>query len=56
VHNELITRALAIIDAFNTCINLTLTLEAEVGQATNVFDALDAFDAKLIIFQNKTWP
>ncbi len=36
----------------NTCINLTLTLEVEVGQATNVFDALDAFDVELIIFHN----
>jgi hypothetical protein len=27
-------------------------LEAKVGHATNVFDVLDAFDAKLIIFQN----
>jgi hypothetical protein len=30
-------------------------LEAEVGQATDVFDALDAFDAKFIIFQNNIW-
>jgi hypothetical protein len=29
-----------------------LTLEVEVGQAINVFDVLDAFDAKFIIFQN----
>jgi hypothetical protein len=27
-------------------------LEAKVGHVTNVFDALDAFDVKLIIFQN----
>jgi hypothetical protein len=39
-------------DVLNTCINLTLTLEVEVGQAIDVFDALDAFDAKLIIFLN----
>jgi hypothetical protein len=39
-------------DALNTCINLTLTLEAEARQAIDVFDALDAFDVKLIIFQN----
>jgi hypothetical protein len=31
---------------------LTLILEVEVGQATDVFDVLDAFDAELIIFQN----
>jgi hypothetical protein len=31
---------------------LALILEAKFGQDTNVFDALDAFDAKLIIFQN----
>ncbi len=31
---------------------MTLTLEAKVGHVTNVFDALDAFDVKLIIFQN----
>ncbi len=42
-------------DILNTCINLTLILEAEVGQATDVFDALDAFDAKFIIFQNNIW-
>ncbi len=34
-------------NALNTCINLTLTLEAEVGQATNVFDALDTFNVEL---------
>jgi hypothetical protein len=28
-------------------------LEAEVGHATNVFDALDGFDVEFIIFQNK---
>jgi hypothetical protein len=27
-------------------------LEIKVGHATNVFHALDAFDVKLIIFQN----
>jgi hypothetical protein len=27
-------------------------LEVEVGQATDVFDVLDAFDVELIIFQN----
>jgi hypothetical protein len=27
-------------------------LEAEVGQAIDVFDTLDAFDVELIIFQN----
>jgi hypothetical protein len=27
-------------------------LETKVRHATNVFDALDAFDVKLIIFQN----
>jgi hypothetical protein len=27
-------------------------LEVEVGHATDVFDALDAFDVELIIFQN----
>jgi hypothetical protein len=31
---------------------LTLILEVEVGQATDVFDVLDAFDVELIIFQN----
>jgi hypothetical protein len=31
---------------------LTLILEVDVGQAIDVFDVLDAFDAKLIIFQN----
>jgi hypothetical protein len=39
-------------DVFNTCINLTLTLEVEVGQDIDVFDALDAFDVELINFQN----
>jgi hypothetical protein len=38
---ELVTRALAIIQFFNTCINLTLTLEVEVGHAIDVFDAFD---------------
>jgi hypothetical protein len=37
---------------FNTCIDLMLTLEAKVRHA---IDALDAFDAKLIIFQNNMW-
>jgi hypothetical protein len=31
---------------------LTLTFEVEVGQVIDVFDALDAFDVNLIIFQN----
>jgi hypothetical protein len=31
---------------------LTLILEAEIGHATDVFGALDAFDAEFIIFQN----
>jgi hypothetical protein len=31
---------------------LTLTFEVEVGQAIDVFDALDALDVKFIIFQN----
>ncbi len=39
-------------NALNICINLTLTLEAKVKQATDVFDALDAFDTKFIILQN----
>ncbi len=26
-----------------------------MGHATNVFDALDAFDVELIIFQNNMW-
>jgi len=30
-------------------------LEVEVGQAIDVFDALDAFDVKFIIFQNNMW-
>jgi hypothetical protein len=30
-------------------------LEVEVGQVIDVFDALDAFDVKLIIFQNNMW-
>jgi hypothetical protein len=30
-------------------------LEVEVGQAIDVFDALDTIDAKLIIFQNNMW-
>jgi hypothetical protein len=34
---------------------LTLTLEVEVVQTINVFDALDAFDVELIIFQNNMW-
>jgi hypothetical protein len=42
-------------DVLNKCINLTLTLEVKVGHATNVFDVFDAFDAKLIIFQNNMW-
>jgi hypothetical protein len=29
---------------------LTLTLEVEVGQAIDVFDALDAFDVEFINF------
>jgi hypothetical protein len=29
---------------------LTLTLEVEVGHAADVFNVLDAFDAKLVIF------
>ncbi len=37
---------------FNTCINLMLTLEAEIK---HVIDALDAFDVVLIIFQNNRW-
>jgi hypothetical protein len=37
---------------FNTFINLTLTLEVEVGQAIDVFDVLDAFHVELFIFQN----
>jgi hypothetical protein len=45
--DELIMRTLVTIYAFNTCMNLTLILEVEVGQATNV---LDAFDVDLIIF------
>ncbi len=40
-------------DVLNTCINLTVTLEVEVGQAIDFFDALDAFDVEFIIFQNK---
>jgi hypothetical protein len=39
-------------NAFNTYSNLTMTLEVEVGKAIDVFDALDAFDVELIIFQN----
>jgi hypothetical protein len=39
-------------DVFNTCINLTLILEAEIGHVTNGFGAFDVFDANLIIFQN----
>jgi hypothetical protein len=35
-----------------TCINLILILEAEVGQATDVFDALDASDVEFFIFLN----
>jgi hypothetical protein len=31
---------------------LTLILEIEVRNVIDVFDALDAFDVKLIIFQN----
>jgi len=37
-------------DVFNTCINLTLILEVEVGQVIDVFAALDAFDVELINF------
>jgi hypothetical protein len=29
-----------------------MTLEVEVGKTIDVFDALDAFDVELIIFQN----
>jgi hypothetical protein len=39
-------------NAFSTCINLTLTLEVDVGQTTNVLDVLDAFDVMFFIFQN----
>jgi hypothetical protein len=35
-----------------TCINLTLTLEAKVGQAIDVFDALDAYNVEVFIFIN----
>jgi len=30
-------------------------LEVEVGQAIDVFDALDGFDVEFIIFQNSMW-
>ncbi len=40
---------------FNTCINLMLTLEAEIKHVIDAFDVLDAFDAELIIFQNNMW-
>lgn len=46
--NELITRAIVIIRFFNTCINLTLTLEVELG---HVIDVLDAFDAEFSFFK-----
>jgi hypothetical protein len=39
-------------DVLNTCINLKLTLEVEVGHAIDVLNVLDAFDVELIIFQN----
>jgi len=39
-------------NVFNTCINLTLTLEVEVGQAIDVSYVLDAFHVELFIFQN----
>jgi hypothetical protein len=39
-------------NVFNTCINLTLTLEVEVGQVIDVFDVLDAFHVELFIFQD----
>ncbi len=38
-------------DVFNTCINLKLTLEVEVGHATDVLDVFD--DVELFIFQNR---
>jgi len=31
---------------------LTLVLEVEIGQVTNVLDTLDAFDVEFFIFQN----
>jgi len=34
---------------------LTLNLEVEVGQTIDVFDVLDAFNVKLLIFQNDMW-
>jgi hypothetical protein len=34
-------------DALNTCINLTLILEVEVGHGIDAFDVLDAFDVEL---------
>ncbi len=34
-------------DALNTCINLTLILEVEVGHGIDAFDILDAFDVEL---------
>jgi hypothetical protein len=34
---------------------LTLNLEVEVGHAIDVFDALDAFDVKIFIFQKNMW-
>jgi hypothetical protein len=33
-------------------INLTQTLEAEIRASTNVVDALDDFDVKVLIFQD----
>jgi hypothetical protein len=36
-------------------ISLTLILEVEMGHVMDVFDALDAFDVEVFIFQNIMW-
>jgi hypothetical protein len=46
--DELVTRALAIIQIFQYMFNLTLTLEVEVG---HVIDAFDAFDVEFSSFK-----
>lgn len=43
------------LNAFIMSINFTLTLEVEMGNAIDVINVLDFFDAKVLVFQNNVW-
>lgn len=53
--DELIMKSLALYNVLTKSIKLTLTLEAKMGWVLDVLYILDAFDAKVPIFQNKMW-